>query len=64
MIGVTETDGAIIEESGFVRYRKMLLRINTIEKTLSISDQHSIMMEINVDDKVIKVLEQLKEVKE
>lgn len=64
MIGVTETDGAIIEESGFVRYRKMLLRINTVEKTLSISDQHSIMMEINVDDKVIKVLEQLKEVKE
>lgn len=64
MIGVTETDGAIIEESGFVRYRKMLLRINTVEKTLSISDQHSIMMEINVDDKVIKVLEQLKEDKE
>lgn len=64
MIGVTETDGAIIEESGFVRYRKMLLRVNTVEKTLSISDQHSIMMEINVDDKVIKVLEQLKEVKE
>lgn len=64
MIGVTETDGAIIEESGFVRYRKMLLRINTVEKTLSISDQHSIMMEINVTDNVIKVLEQLKEDKE
>lgn len=61
MIGVTETDGAIIEESGFVRYRKMLLRINTVEKTLSISDQHSIMMEINVNELVLKVLEQLKE---